>query len=177
MSEFYQFPSVSGLFVEPAELEAVVGELLVRRVLPFGVITAEDAFHMLRRLIEALIIMVDDPCQPAVRRVGAQSDAFAGVRISDEKRMLVALVDSDGLDGDVGVGFCVKCGEHFLFLSGFPFGLLLLIIQQAWYEINFGVSRNLHCLGLESGWRNAVSIIVRGVSAMLTMMTVSVSID
>ena len=120
VSEFNQFPSVSGFLIEPAELEAVVGELIVRRVLPFGVITAEDAFHMFR-LIEALIIMVDDPCQPAVWRVQAQSDALAGVRVRDENLVSVRFADGHRLDRDVGVDFCIVCGEHFLFLSGFPF--------------------------------------------------------
>ena len=152
VSEFDQFPSVSGLFIEPAELEAVVGELIVRRVLPFGVITAEDAFHMFCHLIEALIIMVDDPCQPAVWRVQAQSDALAGVRVRDENlvsvRFLGAPADGHRLDRDVGVGFCVICGEHLLFLSGFPF-VVALMIQRAGYEINFGVSPVPSSDGLE----------------------------
>lgn len=120
-SEFNQFPSVSGLFIELADLEAVVGELFIRRMFPFGFIAAEHIPYIFRGSVKVVVFWVDDPCQPAIRRVGAQPDSLAGVRISDEQRMLVALVDDNGLDGDVDVGVDVKCGEHFLFLSGFRF--------------------------------------------------------
>lgn len=118
-SEFNQFPSVSGLFIEPTEFETVVGEFFIRRMFPFGFIAAEHIPYIFRGSVKVVVFGVDDPCQPAIRRVGAQPDSLAGVRVSDEQRMLVALVDDNGLDGDIDVGVDVKCGEHFLFLSGF----------------------------------------------------------
>ena len=87
----------------------------------FDFIAAEHIPYIFRGSVKVVVFWVDDPCQPAIRRVGAQPDSLAGVRISDEQRMLVALVDDNGLDGDVDVGVDVKCGEHFLFLSGFRF--------------------------------------------------------
>ena len=86
-SEFNQFPSVSGLFIEPAEFETVVGEFFIRRMFPFGFIAAEHIPYIFRGSVKVVVFGVDDPCQPAIRRVGAQPDSLAGVRVSDEQRM------------------------------------------------------------------------------------------
>lgn len=124
ISEFKQFPTVSGLVIELTEFEAEVGKFLVRCVFQFDFIAAEHAPYIFRRLAQVSVFGVDNPCRPAVWREEAQFNAFTGVRISDEKRMLVALVDSDGLDGDLGVGCGVICGElgHF-----FSFRLVRLL--------------------------------------------------
>lgn len=60
MSEFNQFPTVSGLVIEPAEFAAEVGKFLVRRVFQFGFIAAEHARYIFRGLAQVIVFGVDN---------------------------------------------------------------------------------------------------------------------
>lgn len=116
VSEFNQLPSVSGVLIEPAEFEAVVGELFIRPFLPFLFVIAvhaSDHFSVMQGIF-VFDLKVDMPFA-----VIGEPYSLAGVRIHDEKHIVCAvrLADGDGLDDGGRAGCPFGCGEHFLFLS------------------------------------------------------------